>query len=135
MDELSISEPDDPDNKSSRRSGGKKRRSEKPQQARAPIASVDDCLAMLSKLPGLVTLGLISTAQANAIRGSCAEILRHFERQQSGPSQPVLNIKDVATLLRERPEFAKLFEHLLTDEQVDILLRGGKDAGNDDAAA
>ena len=82
-----------------------------------------------------MTLGLLGTAQANTIRGVYSEILKYHERQQSGPSRSVVDEKGVAKLLRKQPEFAKLFEPLLTDEQIDMLMRGGKDAGNDDAAA
>jgi hypothetical protein len=136
MDELSIQEPqDDPAGKASRRPGGKQRRAENPRQGRAPIASVEDCLAMLSRLPSLVTLGLLSTAQANSIRSTCTAILQHHVRQQSGPSRTVVNEKDLAKLLQKHPEFAKLFEPLLTDEQIEMLVRGGKDAGESDEAA
>ena len=137
MDELStIPEPqDDPAGKASRRPGGKKPRADNPRQGRAPIASVDDCLAMLSRLPSLVTLGLLSTAQANTIRSPCTAILQHHERQQSGPSRTVVNEKDLAKLFRTHPEYAKLFEPVLTDEQIAMLVRGGKDAGDADEAA
>jgi hypothetical protein len=137
MDELStIPEPqDDPAGKASRRPGGKKRRADNPRQGRAAIASAEDCLAMLSRLPSLVTLGMISTATANTIRSTCTAILQYYGRQQSGPSRTVVNEKDVAKLLRTHPEYAKLFEHLLTDEQIEILVRGGKDDGDADEAA
>jgi hypothetical protein len=136
MEGLSIPEPqEDPAGKASRRSGGKQRRAENPRQGRAPIASVEDCLAMLSRLPNLVTLGLLSTARANTIRSTCTAILQHHERQQSGPSRTVVNEKDLAKLLRTHPEYAKLFEPLLTDEQIEMFVRGGKDAGNSDESA
>jgi hypothetical protein len=136
MAELSIPEPqDDPEGKASRRPGGKKRRADNPRQGRAAIASAEDCLAMLSRLPSLVTLGLLSTAQANTIRGTCTAILQHHERQQSGPSRTVVNEKDLAKLLRTHPEYAKLFEPVLTDEQIEMFVGGGKDAGESDGAA
>jgi hypothetical protein len=137
MDELStIPEPqDDPAGKASRRAGGKQRRAENPQQERRPIASAQDCLAMLSRLPSLVTLGLIGTAQANSIRSSCTAILQYHERQQSGPSRTVVNEPAVAKLLQKHPEFGSLFEALLSDEQIERLVRGGKDAGDCDDAA
>jgi hypothetical protein len=136
MDELStIPEQDDPAGKASRRPGGKKGRADNPRKARAPIASAEDCLAILSRLPSLVTLGLLSTAQANTIRSTCTEILKYHERQQSGPSRTVVNEKDVAKLLRTHPEYAKMLEPLLTDEQIEMLVGGGKDAGDCDEAA
>ena len=136
MEGLSIPEPqDDPAGKASRRSGGKQRRAEDPQQHRAPIASVEDCLAVLTRLGGLVTLGLLGTAEANTIRSTYTEILKYHERQQSGPSRTVVNEKEVAKLLRTHPEYAKLFEPLLSTEQIEELVRGGRDAGDSDAAA
>ena len=136
MDELSIPEPqDDPEGKASRRSGGKKPRADNPRQGRAPIASVEDCLAVLTRLGGLVTLGLLGTAEANTIRSTYTEILKYHERQQSGPSRTVVNEKEVAKLLRTHPEYAKLFEPLLSTEQIEELVRGGRDAGDSDAAA
>jgi hypothetical protein len=136
MDELSIPEPPtDPAGQASRRSGGKKRGADNPRQGRAAIASAEDCLAILSRLPSLVTLGMISTAQANTIRSTCTAMLQYYQRQQSGPSQTVVNENDVARLLQKHPEFAKLFEPLLTDEQIETLMRGGKDASDGDEAA
>jgi hypothetical protein len=135
MDELSIPEQDDPAGKASRRSDGEKRRADNPRQGRAAIASAEDCLAMLSRLPSLVTLGLLSTAQANTIRGTCTAILQHHERQRSEPSRTVVNEKDLAKLLRTHPEYAKLFEPVLTDEQIEMFVGGGKDAGESDGAA
>ncbi len=135
MDELSIPEQDDPAGKASRRPGGKQRGAENPRQGRAPIASAEDRLAVLSRLGSLVTLGLLSTAQANTIRSTYTEILKYHERQQSGPSRTVVDEKDVGKLLRKHPEYAKVFEPLLTDEQIEMLMRGGKDDGDANEAA
>jgi hypothetical protein len=136
MDGLSIPEPpDDPAGKASRRPGGEPRRGDNPRQGRAPIASVEDCLAVLTKLGALVTLGLMGTAEANTIRSTYTEILNYHERQQSGPSRTVVNEKAVGKLLQKHPEFGKLFEPLLTVEQIERLVRGGKDAGDCDEAA
>jgi hypothetical protein len=136
MDGLTVPEPqDDPTGKASRRSGSKKDRSESPEKARAPIASAEDCLAILSRLGGLVILGLLGTAQANAIRSTYTAILQYHERQQSGPSRTIADEKDLAKLLRKYPELAKLLEPLLTDEQIEMLLRGGKDAADADESA
>ncbi len=137
MDELSTipEPPDDPAGKASRRPGGKQRRGDNPRQSRAAFSSAEECLAILSRLPSLVTLGLLSTAQANTIRSSCTAILQYHERQQSGPSRTVVNEKDLAKLLQKHPEYGKLFEPLLTDEQIELLVGGGKEAGDSDEAA
>ena len=77
----------------------------------------------------------MGTAEANTIRSTYTEILKYHERQQSGPSRTVVNEKDVGKLLQKHPEFGKLFEPLLTVEQIERLVRGGKDAGDCDEAA
>jgi hypothetical protein len=136
MDELSVPQPPaDPAGQASRRSGGKKRGTEGPRQGRPPIASVDDCLAILSRLGGLVTLGMLSPAKANTLRGVYTTILQHHERQQSGPSRTIGNDQELAKLLRKHPDLSSLLEPLLTDEQIAVLMGGGKDAGDGDEAA
>ena len=89
----------------------------------------------MSRLGALLTMGLISTSHANTLRGIYSEILKYHERQQSGPSKTVANEKDLAKVLRKHPELATLLEPMLTNEQIESFMRGGNDAGNDDAAA
>ena len=136
MDGLSIPErQDDPAGQASRRSGGDKCRGENPQRGRARIASVEECLRVLSQLGSLATLGMLSTAQANTIRSTYTAILQYHERQQSGPTRTITNEKGLAELLRKQPELATLLEPLLSDEQIQMLVRGGKDAGDVDESA
>ena len=136
MDELSIPErQDDPAGQASGRSDSGKRRGEDPQRGRTRIASVEDCLRVLSQLGSLVTLGMLSTAQANTIRSTYTAILQYHERQQSGPTRTITNEKGLAELLRKQPELATLLEPLLSDEQIQMLVRGGKDAEDVDESA
>jgi hypothetical protein len=116
MDEIAIPQPqDDPADEASGRSGGESRRAEQPQRRRPRMMSAADCIAVLSQRVGLVTLRVISTAQANTIRGACTAILQHHERQQHGPARTVVNEKDLAGRLRKNPGLAKLLEPLLMD--------------------
>jgi hypothetical protein len=136
MDGLSIPErQDDPAGKASRRSGGGKRRAEEPQRRRLRIASAEECLAVLSQLGSLVALGILSTAQANSIRSTNTAILQYHIRQQSGPSRTITNEKGLAEMLKKHPEFANMLEPLLTNEQIQMLARGGKDAEDVDESA
>jgi hypothetical protein len=134
MDGLSIPErQDDPDDKS-RRSDGGKRRAEDPQRRRPRILSVEDCLAALSQLPALTTMGMLTTTRVNTIRSVYTTILQYHERQQSGPSRTITNEKGLAELLREQPQLASLLEPVLTDEQIEMFVRGGKDADHAEEA-
>jgi hypothetical protein len=54
-------------------------------------------------------MGLLTTAQANAIRSAYAEILRYHERQDSGPSRTV----DDQKLARVLPKCPKAGSQLL----------------------
>ncbi len=129
MDGLSIPErQDDPAGQASGRSDSGKRRGEDPQRGRARIASVEDCLAALSQLVPLTTIGMITTTKANTLRSIYTTILQYHERQQSGPTRTITNEKGLAELLRKQPELATLLEPLLSDEQIQMLVRGGKDA-------
>jgi hypothetical protein len=136
MDELSIPDSsDDSADEASGRSGGESCRAEQPQRRRPRIMSAADCIAVLSQLVSLVTLKVISTGQANTIKGACTAILQHHERQQNAPARTVVNEKDLAAQLRKNSELATLLEPLLTDEQIEILVRDGMDADDSDESA
>jgi hypothetical protein len=90
------------------------------------VASVQQCLAGLSSLPGLIALGYLSTAQANAIRGAFTAILTHHQKTQAPPKSAKAGI-DVMQAVRDHPELAALLEPLLTDEQLDSLMEQTRD--------
>jgi hypothetical protein len=134
MDELSIPQSlDDSAGDGSRRSGRENHRAEQPRRGRWRIASEMDCLAVLSQLGRQVALGLLSTAQANTIRGAYSTILQHYQRQQSGPARTVVNEQELAKQLRKNPGLANVLEPLLTREQIEMFLRGDMDADDMDA--
>jgi hypothetical protein len=95
------------------------------------FATEEDCLAALSRLPGLITMGLITTAQANAIRGTYATILQHHHHSAQGDAaQQTLADEDVLTMLRANPELLNMLEPFLTDDQIAMAMKddqGGQD--------
>jgi hypothetical protein len=94
------------------------------------VASVQQCMAGLSSLPGLIALGYITTAQANAIRGTYATILAQHQRAQAHPDGARAGI-DLTKVVRENPELASLLEPLFTDEQLQSFMRDARDVGDD----
>jgi hypothetical protein len=132
---LSIPDRENVGEKASRRTGSKKPQPDRPQEGRAPIASAEECLTILSRLGGLVTLGFLTPAQANTIRAIYVAILQHHARQQSGPSRTVVNEKDLGKMLRMHPELGKMLEPLLSTAQIEAILGGRKDPDDADGAA
>jgi hypothetical protein len=97
-------------------------------QRRAPhIPSAEECLAALAHLAGLVALGILRPAQANAIRGSYREILQHHGRSHArGSAQAAVSDADLLDLVRTNPALLNLLEPLLTKEQIDLVMRDGE---------
>lgn len=94
------------------------------------ILDAETCLRGLGQLPGLVALGVLKPAQANAIRGSYREILQYHQRSQVRDDRNGLSNVDVLELMRTNPRILSMLEPLLTQEQIAMVMRGGKgDAG------
>lgn len=85
------------------------------------------CLTALGQLPGLIVMGLVKTAQANAIRGTYATILQEHHRSRTGREQPKLDDADVMKILRSDPSLLSMLESLLTDEQIATLMEQAGD--------
>lgn len=117
-----------------KKSGPKRKRREgnKPPN-RHSIASEEDCLSALSRLPGLVTMGFLSTTQANSMRGVYATILRHLQQGKSTQSDQQLDNDSVLDMLRRDPKILSLLEPLLTSEQVAMVMCSGTDADDGQA--
>lgn len=96
------------------RSGEKKQRS---------YPDEEQCLAAISRLAGLVAMGLLTTSKANSIRASFAEILRWHRTARGARQQQRLEDTDLIGLLRSNPELLAMLEPLLTDDQIDMLTR------------
>ena len=56
--------------------------------ARHRIATEEECLAALSRLPALVALGMLTTSQANTVRSIYVSILQHHQKQPAGTGRP-----------------------------------------------
>ena len=91
------------------------------------VFDVHMCLEALSRLPGLVLMGYVRPAQANAIRGTLETILRHYHQSGSTRTASPLHGIDIMSILRTHPHLINLFEPLLTDEQLESLMQEAKD--------
>lgn len=100
---------------------GRKRRN-----GRANVASVEDCLRALTQLPGLLLMGMLTPAQANSMRATFATILQHHQKAQSTPI-PGPATADVVQAVRNNPDLAAVLEPLLTDEQLESLMKEARD--------
>lgn len=81
-------------------------------------------------MPGLIALGMLKPAQANAIRSSYQEILR-YHMAKARQEEKTLSDVDVLGLFHKNPEVFSLLEPLLTEEQVAMVMKraGGADDG------
>lgn len=94
---------------------------------RRHVASEEECLAGLSALPGMVALGILSTAKANSIRGTFMGILQHHRQKQVSPERHVGSDDALTDMLSRHPELANLLEPLLSREQIAEILARAKD--------
>jgi hypothetical protein len=98
----------------------------RPRAKPGSIPTEQDCLRMLAALNTLLLMGFIDPRRATAMRSTLAEILRYYRGQQASRTSPsTLSESDLATLLAADPKLVDLFAPLLSDEQVDWLLRRG----------
>ncbi len=88
----------------------------------------DACLDALGQLPGLIAMGLVTTAQANAIRGVYSTILQQHHRTRAGRDQAQLDDADVMAILRDNPSMLSMLAPLLTDEQVAAIMEDSEGA-------
>ncbi len=97
------------------------------------ILDTDGCLRALSQLPGLAAMGVLATAQVNAIRGIYQTILQQHQKTQAQRGEQLLSETTVQDLIRENPKLLSALEPLLTDEQVHLIMQNVKD--DDDGEA
>jgi hypothetical protein len=96
----------------------------------SPAASPDQCLRGLTQLPGLVAMGILTPGQANCMRAVFATILQHYQRSQAAPIQARATA-DIVQAVRDKPELAAMLESLLTDEQLETLMKEARDVEDD----
>ena len=93
------------------------------QRTRGKVPNENDCLEALAALPGLITMKMVSTSQANSMRGIFKTILDHHRKNAAHGDQPHLADDDFQTLLQTNPEMFNMLEPLLTDAQIDMIMR------------
>ena len=98
-------------------------------RARSKIPSEDECLQAIGQLGGLIAMGLLKPAQANAIRASFRDILQHHQRSQSRHDHAGIGDADVLDLMRKDPTILNMLAPLLTDEQLAMIMQ--QDKGGD----
>lgn len=98
---------------------------------RGRIPNAEECLAALAQLAGAVVMGLITPAQASAIRASYSEILRHYQKSETRNDRRGIADADVMELMKTDPKMFSMLEPFLTDEQIDLIMRSseGKSRG------
>lgn len=117
---------DEPKHDSQRDPGRPGHEGRSDRSGRRATLSLDECLAAIAALPGLVAIRFLSPAQANSMRATYAEILRHHDRAQQGhPAQ--LADEDVLKLWRDQPQMIDLLEPCLTQSQLELIMRESRD--------
>jgi hypothetical protein len=86
------------------------------------VRSAEECLNVLDHLAGMVAMGLITPARANAIRALMHEILAYHQRSASGPSTATPLDRDMLERLRRDPQLMNMMAPLLTPEQIAELM-------------
>jgi hypothetical protein len=96
------------------------------------VLNQQQCLAGLSQLPGLLAMNMIKPGQANAMRGAFRDVLQfHLQANRSGAADGLPD-EDLLALLRKTPEMFSMLEPLLTDEQIDLVMK--RATGGDEQA-
>ncbi len=131
MAELIPSEPTDNDDGLG--DGDRANAHARSRRPKVNVPSADECLAALGRLPGAVAMKFITPAQASAMRASYAEILRHHQKCETRSERKAIADEDVIELMRNDSKAFSIMEPFLTDEQVDMVLRGAKDGGDGQA--
>ena len=93
--------------------------------ADTPIPSPEDCLRAIAALPGLVAMRILTPAQSNSIRATYAAILQHHDRARHGQSAQLAD-DDVLKLWRDQPHLINLLHPILTQAQLDMIMRGAR---------
>jgi hypothetical protein len=105
-----------------------KRRGQKSRRRKAgQVMGQRECLEALSRLPGLLMMGIIEPTKSNAICSVLKAILSQHQIEHSKTSGSGLNGFDIIGVLRARPDLMSLLEPLLTDDQLDILTKDAMD--------
>ena len=97
------------------------------------LPDADASLEALAQLPGLLAMGLITTGQANSMRGIYSTMLQELNRRQTSRSQTQLDDADIMQLLRDNPGMLNMLAPLLTDDQIDAVMEDLAEEGDGQA--
>jgi hypothetical protein len=86
------------------------------------IPSENDCLRAIIQVGRLAALGLLKPGVANAVRNSFREVLQHYRGKAKETGKNIADA-DVLDLLEKDPRLLNLLEPLLSNEQVDMIMR------------
>jgi hypothetical protein len=86
-------------------------------------------LNALAALAGLVAIGTIKPAKANAIRACYDSMLKGSQSNEQQSTAEVLSNAQLLEAMRLDPEVFNLLEPLLTDEQIALIMQGGDGHG------
>jgi len=97
--------------------------SQKRRQRKSPdIPTEEDCVAAFAQVGRLAAIGLMKPAQAKTVLASFKEILGYHRNKAKENEQGISNF-DVLEVLRQDPKMLSLLEPLLSQEQIDMILK------------
>jgi hypothetical protein len=86
------------------------------------VLDLQQCLAGISQLPGMLALGLLKPAAANSMRGALKDLLDHH-REDRQPASGTVATDDMIAAIRKDPTLLNWLEKMLTDEQFDLVMK------------
>jgi hypothetical protein len=82
----------------------------------------EDILHKLGQMPGLIAIGVLPPAKANAMKGVYQTILSHVDDSRQSGAARVAD-EDLIKILQQQPELLKALQPFLTPEQLDLIIR------------
>lgn len=133
MGTLYLPRPEDPNNQRAEgdglgNEGAAPKNNGKRQRKKSQIPDVDACLRALSVIPGLLAMHVITPSHANSMVRVYSTILQHHQGQQRAGTQHVLSSDAIKSLLQKDPTMMSILEPLLTDEQINLILKEVKES-------
>jgi len=113
--------PDDDNQRDDRKPQGQKER----RQRRHPgVLTVEECLMGLSALQKLIVLGIVTPAQASALRANYQAILNFHCQQDAAPHRRPVDQGGLRQALRDNPQLANFLAGVLSEDDIADLLSG-----------
>lgn len=73
-------------------------------------------------MPGLIAIGVLPPAKANAMKGVYQTILSHVDDSPQSGAARVAD-EDVIKILQQQPDLLKALQPFLTPEQLELIIR------------